>query len=67
MTVSYLILLHNRSRGLALGMCLYQNDSPYQNEKLTLHYALILIHMGILPVVRPSHRRVCGQEAEGGP
>jgi hypothetical protein len=50
-----------------LGMCLYQNDSPYHNEKLTIHYPLILIHMDILPVVRPSHRRVCGQEAEGGP
>jgi hypothetical protein len=50
-----------------LGMFLYQNDSKYQNEKLTLNYPLILIHMGILPVVRPSHRRVCGQEAEGGP
>ena len=50
-----------------LGMWLYQNDSQYQNEKLILHYPLILIHMDILPAVRPSHRRVCGQEAEGGP
>ena len=50
-----------------LCMCLYQNDSPYQNEKLTLNFPLILIHMGVLLVVRPSHRRVCGQEAEGGP
>jgi hypothetical protein len=50
-----------------LWMCLYQNDSSYQNEKLILHYPLILIHMDILPAVRPSHRRVCGQEAEGGP
>src|SRR2546423_11817471 len=50
-----------------LWICLYQNDSQYQNEKLTLNYPLILTHMGILPVGRPSHGRVCGQEAEGGP
>jgi len=50
-----------------LWICLYQNDSQYQNEKLTLNYPLILTHMGILPVGRLSHGRVCGQEAEGGP
>src|SRR5262249_35879791 len=50
-----------------LWMCLYQNDSLYQNEELTLHYPLILTHMDMLPVVWPSHRRVCGQGAEGDP
>jgi hypothetical protein len=39
----------------------------YLNEKLALSYSLILIHMDMLPLGRPSPRRVCGQEAEGGP
>jgi hypothetical protein len=38
----------------------------YLNEKLILEKPIILTHMDMLPLERPSHRRAYGQEAEGG-